>query len=244
MDIKEKLTPEIIIESTLSYAIQAANVLEKRPEKLSNKKYKYLFLPSGPQYYCGILQALGYILLNKYFTYQKTLFLISDKQTNSTIKIFEEEISYLGIKINQWKKRKSQKISSKLQEIIREHASFIRTLTLNKNFLRATISPVTTRTNLEKELNKSIYKQYNIVFIWWLNQHEELISCMEKDKWLLTKILQNKSIHNYQKKVPELYNFTKLCKQKNKKPDIIAYLNSWQMWAEEKDCSWYACILA
>lgn len=182
MELKEKLNPEIIIESIVSYVNQAAAVLKKRPEKIKKKKYRYLFIPSGPQYYCGILQAMSYLLLDKHFAYKKTLFVITDSKLKKDINSFDEEINYLGIKINEGVKGKRGKLTKQLKETIQGHSGFIRTLTLDKTFSRTCVSPNITRTKLKKTIEQTKYKNHNIAFIGSLNQNEELLNCMEKDK--------------------------------------------------------------
>lgn len=255
VNFEEKLPPEILIENVMSYTIQATEVLKQKPDSLEANGQRFLFIPDGPHYYTGILQAMGYLITEKFFKNKKNLIIFSNSDSSKHFKILQEPTSYL------WQERDTQTTAKKLiknhefvqealssdkklKSAIRDQLIFVRTLIPHHNIMRATMGKACPWTHLSMLFNDTALQGFNIIIIGQLHENINNENCMDLDKDLITTLLLGKSIASQKNNFPGLYCFSKLCKDHEKQPEIIAYLNSCQMWADDENCTGYACIVA
>jgi len=109
LKFEEKLTPEVQIENIMSYTIQAVEILEQSQIQLQKWTYRSMVLAEWPHYYTGILQAMGYLLLDKIFSNKQNLILFYHPKIQKEIYLLNQSISYLGKEnyeplIPKWKK--------------------------------------------------------------------------------------------------------------------------------------------
>ncbi len=258
LKIHEKTSPEAQVESIMSYTIQATEILKETPTKLQKETYRYMLMANWLHYYTGVLQTMGYLLIDKFFTQSKNLILFHTQQKNNTIELLSKDISYL------WKKRKTptdinqltqelsfietQKTPSiKIQDEITNQIKFIRVLNPHHEIARWTIGSSLTLQNFNNFLNHPIIQSYNIIFVGWLHSMKDETECINQDKTLINHLLLWKKMNHYKKDFPHLYYFSEASRYLHNKnwntTEILAYLNTSQMNDTNINCTGYTCII-
>jgi len=249
MHPNNKIPPEIIIENTITYAIQAEEILQQ----INLKEFNLIIAPPWPHYYTGVLQASSYFLYKKKAKQKKIALIFSQKTKNKKISIPNEKIwPFLGytrtpsnkiwLLTKKYHNIQTNKIQKDIELAIFEQLPFIRTITQITDLLPIFIDPQTPTKEIIPIL-KDIQKTHTIFFITSLNSKLSIDKCKADDQILVKQILNQKLTKKTIIQFPLIELFVELSKTNKKTPQSVAYLNSGNFWWDKKNTTGYANII-
>jgi len=249
--------PNILIETTSSYATQALQLLEQRLENSNYKrKLSVSIIPAWPHYFSGILQATGILIAEKFFSKPKIILVYTQNKFPKDILIQitdiwpflwetrtqPDEIKKLSNKYSFVKKNKTNRgFIWDIQEI----APFVRVLSSYSSILAISVWAQTTLKNLHTFFQDPIISpNYNIIFVdncnsWWTEKE-----IFKLDNILIWDILSKTNTTYLKKSFPLRYYFASYIKKHKLQAEAIAYTNSGTIWWDPKNTTGFACIVA
>ncbi len=226
------IAPEVLAEQVMSYVVWASEMIPTL-KPASKKTYNTAIIPQWPHFYTWLLQAAGYLLLNK----QKHNLIIISQQSANPKKILVDDNNYEDIFGKIWKiaKNKIQDIAHQLwwifdntyKEVLYEKIAF------QFPFLRV-IMDVDTVIHISLGEDVSLTQTKKLIS-WMKNHGEEYNIVFLTNIELPPSIMHNKKIDEHKQIMQGIKNtslasslltvFQKTLQLQKRKPDIIAYVN-------------------
>ncbi len=226
---------DIIIQAIASYLLWAMDFIWEYKNTFS-----VWLIPDGHHIYTWTLKAAGYRLLKP----AKTLVLIWDWAVNDEICVLDNSVDFFMWKkwtINKnilWKMIKLD-ITDFVQhrfDWIDAELPFLRVISDYNNVIFMEIWDEVSKLKVT-ELLLDISGDANLMFMSDFHRDKPMKLCKELDDQILDL--------NFVKKDKELSLieiFLRLAKKVWKKPDLLAYLNTWDVSMDKKITNWFGCM--
>lgn len=233
---------EFHIDHILAYTIQAGEILTNEI-KLTDSKYRFLFMPHGPELYTWPLKSAGYLLLNQKIEHLILLY-IQDQYPNK-ITVFEDSEWLIAL----WKEfiviNPNIEWSQVTHEIDPDILLQFNFLSIIKPINKISVIGIGKQTN-QMEVFSEIKKICTNKKIWCImydscSKHVSRDQARTTDEIALSNSVEKKEgtlIHK-----PRLANiFVKLL-NKSSRPRLLWYVNSGDFGWSQDDTTSYACMV-
>lgn len=249
------VNPETILDHVIAYTIWAGEVIQESVHTLKeSSKYNITLVPFGPPFYTAILQAAGTLSINK--NNKTAILFYQQEQESDAILVYNHSIwPILGktftfpsslAKLPKTISAYTQfTTSTHFTNILENQIHFIRILSIVEELVIVGIGKNVSNekidlfhTHLLKKLPKT-----TTFFVWNLSQKKEFASCRKEDEKTISKIIArtyNDKIST--NSIPQLFSETS--KKLKKRPEIVAYTNSGDLWGNKEKTNGYSCLIA
>ncbi len=232
----KKTDYSLVLQAVVSYLVWAKNFFINK-----KNKYSVWLIPDGHHIYTGTLKATGYMLLKP----SESLVLIWESPIDKKMYVYKKNIKNFMWK--SWSKNKNLEKILKWFDIVEfvdkkfdridSELPFLNIISNYKNLLFIEIWEKIKKSELLDILDK-ISNHSNILFISDFHKDNDI----QKGKKLDKKIL-NLSFVEKDKNLYLIDIFLNLAKKHKKTPEMLAYLNSWDVSVDKKNTNGFGTIL-
>ncbi len=226
---------DIIIQAIASYLVWAMDFIWEYKNTFS-----IWLIPDGHHIYTWTLKAAWYRLLKP----AKTLVLIWDWAVNDKICVLDSSVDFFMWK--KWRINKailSKLIKSNIVDFVQHRFDridaelpFLRVISDYDNIVFMEVWDWVSKTKITNLLS-DISKNANLMFMSDFHRDMPIESCKELDNQILDL--------NFVKKDKNLFLieiFLRLSRKLKKNPDLLAYLNTWDVSTDKKITNWFWCM--
>lgn len=234
--MNKKIDYSLVLQAVASYLVWAKDFF-------TNKKNRYSVwvIPDGHHIYTGTLKATGYKLLKP----NETLVLIWESAIDKKLYVYQK-----NIKNFMWK---SWNKDSNLEKILKwfDFVEFVDNkfdridselpfLNIISNYNKLLFIEVWEKIKKKELLDvlKKISNNANILFISDFHRDNDIKECKKLDNQILDLSFVEKDKDLYLIDI-----FLNLAKNQSKRPELLAYLNSWDISVDKKNTNGFGTIL-
>lgn len=233
---RHEIDYSLILQAISSYLVWAEDFFWN-----NKNEFSIWLIPDGHHIYTGTLKAAGYRLLKP----NKTLVLIWEWAVNNKVCVLDKPVDLF-----MWKKwAVDEKVFSLLRwfdfidvvqhkfDWIGSELPFVRVISDYKNIVFMEIGDKVSNVKLLNLLSK-IFENANIMFVSDLHRDKSMDECKKLDSNILDLdfVKKNKDLF-----LIEL--FLRLAEKQNKQPNLLAYLNTWDISTDKDVTNWFGCMV-
>lgn len=224
----------------ISYIVHAGEILQK-DNHFPKKTYKYVYLPTWPELYTGVLKAAGYLFLDKNIN-NIVLLVEQTKYPDKIISYIDDNEFFVWWRNieNKWAKSKLDKQPITLE--LFEQLLYLRLLTQVKSVTILWVWTKIKKKQIIETIDNIKYTNFWVIILWNSSEEKKIKLSKDEDKKMIEHMLIKKTYKENPNWIGNIY--TNIVKSNKWNPELVAYVHSSDLWIRTIHQIWYVCMVA